>query len=75
MNGSKELMEKQFEELIDGMKLPQQVFDTFRSYILEERNENHKSKISSLPQMQGQLLSIKSKMEKIEEKILSIANE
>lgn len=75
INAPKELMEKQFEELIDTMKLPKQVFDTFKSYIIEERNENKKSKITGLPQMQGQLLSIKSKMEKIEEKILSISNE
>lgn len=68
-------MEKQFEEYIDTMKLPKQVFDTFKSYIIEERNENKNSKITGLPQIQGQLLSIKSKMEKIEEKILSISNE
>lgn len=75
MNAPKELMEKQFEELIETMKLPKQVFDTFKAYILEERNENKKSKTTSIPQMQGQLLSLKSKMEKIEEKILSISNE
>lgn len=70
----KEIIESQFEEFIETMKLPKQVFETLKSYIVEEWNENKKAKSVSIPQMQWQLLSIKSKMEKIEEKILSISN-
>ena len=71
----KDVIEKQFEEFIETMKLPKQLFDTLKSYILEERKENKQKKSNSLPKMQWQLLSIKSKMEKIEEKILSVSNE
>ncbi|WP_312090933.1 hypothetical protein [Chryseobacterium sp.] len=69
------MIEKQFEEFIETMKLPKELFDTLKSYILEERKERKQIKSVGLPKMQGQLLSIKSKMEKIEEKILSVSNE
>lgn len=75
INIRKEVIESQFEEFIEKMKLPKEVFDTFKTYILEERKENKESIAVSIPQMQWQLLSIKTKMEKIEEKILSITNE
>lgn len=68
-------MESEFELLIDKMKLPKEVFHTFKSYILKERAEKEERNANNIPQMQGQLLSIKDKMDKIENKILSISNE
>lgn len=75
INIRKEVMESEFEEFIDTMKLPKEVFHTFKSYILKERAEKEEKNANNIPQMQGQLLSIKAKMDKIEHKILSISNE
>ncbi|THV60743.1 zinc ribbon domain-containing protein [Chryseobacterium candidae] len=75
INIRKEVMESEFEQFIDKMKLPKEVFDTFKSYILKERAEKEERNTNNIPQMQGQLLSIQNKMDKIEHKILSISNE
>ncbi len=68
-------MESEFEAFIDKMKLPKEVFNTFKSYILREHDKNKKRKTKSIPQLQGQLLSIKTQMDKIESKILTLSNE
>lgn len=75
INIRKEVMESEFEQFIEKMKLPKEVFDTFKSYILKERAEKEKREANNIPQMQWHLLSIKAKMDKIEHKILSVSNE
>lgn len=68
-------MESEFEQFIEKMKLPKEIFDTLKSYLLKERTKKEEMKAKSIPQMQGQLLSIKTKMDNIENKILSVSNE
>lgn len=45
-------MESEFEQFIDKMKLPQEVFNTLKSYILQEHDKKEKNKINNIPQMQ-----------------------
>ena len=69
------MAESQFEKFIAKMTMPKPMFAIFRKYLLKEWKENRHRLTDSQPQIQGQLLSIKAKMEKIEEKILAIGNE
>lgn len=71
----KETMESIFEEFIGSMEIPKQVFDTFKNYILEEWESEKHMEVKSIAQIQWQLLSIRSKMEKIEERLLTISND
>lgn len=75
INVRKEVAEKEFEELIETMKLPKSLFRLYQSFLINERKNLKESEVKSIPQQQGQLLSIQEKMKKIEEKILAVSNE
>lgn len=68
-------MEKEFEDFIEQMKLPKSTFKSYQKLILRERKSRKGKEVKSIPQLQGQLLSIKEKMKKIEEKVLSVSHE
>lgn len=71
----KELMESEFEQFIWKMKLPKSVYDLYKSTIINEREKITNTKTYNLPQIQWQLLSIQTKMKKIEDKVITINNE
>lgn len=68
-------MEKSFEEFIDKMKIPKEVFEMRKSALLKRESGGTENKPNSIPYLQGQLISIQNKMKHIEDKILTIANE
>lgn len=70
----KEIMESWFEQFIRRMTLPQQIFDTYKNYIIEEAQSDKNTELISSTQMQWQLFAIKNKMDQIETKLLSISN-
>ena len=74
-NVRKEVLESEFENLLEKMKLSQWVFDTFKSNFLNEWKEKKETQSQNLPQLQWQLLSIEDKMKKIENKVLAVTNE
>jgi len=57
-----------------GWKYLNEFFITFKDTIIKEWESDKSTQINSLSTMQWQLLSIKSKMDKIEERLLSISN-
>ena len=74
-NIRKETLEKEFEGLIEKMKLPKSVFQEYQRILLKERQESKNRKTISIPQLQWQLLSIQVKLKNIENKVLTITNE
>ena len=75
INIRKDVMEKQFEEFIDKMKIPKDLFCILKQKMDNRWTEDDKNKEDRIPHIQGQILSIQVKMKKIEDKILSITNE
>lgn len=69
------MIEEHFENLINKMKYPKSTFNPLKSAVINHWERRKKEQISNAPQIQGQILSIKTKMKKIEEKILSIHHE
>ena len=45
-------MESRFEETIEKMKLPIEVFNIFKSFVLKKQEENKNTAINSIPQIQ-----------------------
>ncbi len=68
-------MEQEFKDFIAKMKVPKWVFTLFKEIVLKKREERKKTLSDSMPQLQWQILSIQSKMSKIEEKIVTITND
>ncbi len=48
----KELMENQFEEIIGKMKIPKEVFNILKTYILKEQKKQNSTLINNIPQVQ-----------------------
>lgn len=51
-NIRKETLEKEFEGLIEKMKLPKSVFQEYQRILLKERQESKNRKTISIPQLQ-----------------------
>ena len=51
-NISKEVLENEFKELIEKMKVPKPVFDEYKSILMEERQLLKNGKSISIPQLQ-----------------------
>lgn len=75
INIRKDVMEKSFEEYINKMKIPIKLFTLLKSSMQKREAKKVKNQLESIPYIQWQLLSIQTKMKKIEDKVLSITNE
>ena len=75
MNVSKVLIESDFENFIDQMKYPKSAFNVLKTAVLYNMENRNNEQNLNASQIQGQLLSINTKMKNIEEKILSIQQE
>lgn len=71
----KETMENEFLDFINKMKLSQWVFNVFKEVILKKWDQKKQILTDSIPQLQWQLLAIKSRISKIEDKIFTVNNE
>lgn len=52
VNVRKELMEKEFEDFIEQMKLPKSTFKSYQKLILNEWKARKKKDVKSIPQLQ-----------------------
>lgn len=68
-------MEERFASFVNEMKMSKEVFELYKEVILSEREKRNDSQVVNTQMLQQNLLSVRDKMKKIEDKLLSITNE